>query len=112
MKISGPSYRFSGEGEIPSLALIPPGGNKGHFIRLFLRSPVMDRAGGEPALSREFISGDFPVTGPLTAPRQVHGTEIVMAAENTSLPQRPSADGVLLEEAGIEGSLRFADCFP
>lgn len=112
MKLSAPSYRFSSEGEIPSLALVPPGGDKGHFVRLFLRSPVMDRAGGDPALSREFISGDFPVTSSLTAPRQVHGTEIVTASKNTSLPQRPSADGVLLEESGIEGSLRFADCFP
>ncbi|NLI95185.1 MAG: polyphenol oxidase family protein [Synergistaceae bacterium] len=78
---------------------------------LFLRGPVMDRAGGDPETAWQELGG--PAAGiPLIAPIQVHGTAILEEAELWTLPSRPKADGILLSKGKCAGSLRFADCFP
>lgn len=54
-----------------------------------------------------------PIEGmPMILPRQVHGTEIIRAADAPVLPERPDCDGVLLDYPGIRVALRFADCVP
>lgn len=72
----------------------------------------MDEAAGNPFRARTLISDFFPKTGPLVAPHQVHGIRLIEAIPSLALPQQPEGDGVLLERKGVEGSLRFADCFP
>ena len=50
-----------------------------------------------------------PIEGmPLVLPRQVHGTEIITAADAPVLPERPDCDGVLLDARhpfGVSGDL-------
>ncbi|MGI6784444.1 MAG: polyphenol oxidase family protein [Aminivibrio sp.] len=111
-KNPGPAYRFEQEGANRSLVFVPPAGEDSMDIRLFLRGPAMDEARGDPFLSRALLGVHIPDAVPLTAPRQVHGTEIIYASIETALPHRPPGDGVILREPGVEGSLRFADCFP
>ncbi len=100
------------KGKFPNLRYIYPGARSPFFIRLFLRGPAMDRALGSPGAARKLAEEFIPRRGPLVAPQQVHGTRIVSAETSHALPLRPRGDGVLLEDSGIEGSLRFADCFP
>ena len=97
---------------VPSLVFLPPEKEERFFIRIFLRSGKMDLALGNPMASRKSLHELFPVTGPLVAPQQVHGTSVVKAAPGNAIPERPKADGVLISAPGVEGSLRFADCFP
>ena len=96
----------------PSIVYRAPEGKDPFSIRLFLRGPAMDQALGLPSNSRELVAHDFPRQGPLIAPKQVHGTKIIRFEESTTLPERPEGDGVLLTSKDVEGSLRFADCFP
>ncbi len=112
MKAPGPGYKFESEGANRSLIFIPPQGENSMFIRLFMRGPAMDEARGDPSLSRALLADDFPPSGNLIAPQQIHGTEVIAASEGTVLPARPKADGVYLKKTGTEASLRFADCFP
>ena len=67
-----------------------------------------------------FFMRDEPLEGiddlPRVAPHQVHGSEIVHVDSDSfaglCLPDRPSADGVLLTTTRASASLRFADCAP
>jgi hypothetical protein len=108
----GPAYEIEGSAVNDSIVYLPPCGESRFSIRLFLKGTAMDQASGEPGRSRELLMGAFPRKGPLVAPRQVHGTDVIAASAGAALPARPSGDGVLLDRCGIEASLRFADCFP
>ncbi len=83
---------------------------------LFCRGKLLDGTEGVPSrivkrLAAE-LGGDFLVT-----PWQVHGTAVLEGRPLWAFPQRPKADGLLLD-AGfdprglVRGSLRFADCAP
>ena len=76
-------------------------------------------------LTPEFLEAKFfmkgePLDGiddlPRVSPHQVHGSEIVRVNDDNfaglCLPERPSADGVLLTTSKASASLRFADCAP
>lgn len=112
MKGNVPSYKIEGSDVNDSIVFLPPGGENRFSVRLFLKGAAMDRASGKPGLSREFLLHSFPRMGPLVAPQQVHGTDVIAASSEAALPARPRGDGVLLDRCGIEASLRFADCFP
>ena len=107
-----PDFIYLPHKEAPSLAYTIGGRDELFSIRLFLRGSLLDKAGGDPACSREFLQNILPSAGPLIAPRQVHGRTILSAPAGGFLPQRREGDGVFLDERGVEGSLRFADCFP
>lgn len=112
MKAPVPGYKFGACGKNPFIIFIPPAGEDRLWIRLFMRGPAMDEARGDPFLSRKLLAGDFPPAGPLAAPLQVHGTQIIRASKRGQSADRARGDGVFLDEQGVEGSLRFADCFP
>ena len=107
-----PSFRIDGTAAAPCIEYLPPSPDSPFFIRMYLRGSVMDEAMGEPGAARRAIAGAEPASVPLLAPRQVHGVRIVPDAAEFSLPTRPEGDVVLLTRPGVEGSLRFADCFP
>ena len=112
MKVNGPAYEIECSSVNDSIVFLPPGDEKRFSIRLFLKGAAMNRASGVPGRSRELLLGAFPRKGPLVAPQQVHGTDVIAASTGATLPARPSADGVCVDRCGIEASLRFADCFP
>ncbi len=112
MSPTAPSFTHETDSMAPSLVFLAPEEKERFFIRLFLRSGKMDLALGDPLASRKNLHELFPVTGPLVAPQQVHGTAVVKAAPENALPGRPKADGVVISDPGVEGSLRFADCYP
>lgn len=111
MKNHPPRFRME-RSPHPSIVYRAPEAEDLFSIRLFLRGPAMDQAKGLPAHSREVVSETFPRRGPLIAPRQVHGTKVIRWEEGATLPERDEGDGVFLASREIEGSLRFADCFP
>lgn len=87
------------------------GENREASVALFCRGPLTENAGGDPWRLAENVLG----TGkkiPVVAPKQVHGRDVVTVAGKWRLPERPEADALFLEEPGLFGSLRFADCFP
>ena len=110
--MSAPSFRIDENGEFPFLEYLFPEPNAPFFIRLFLRSSAMDKALGNPTAARNLVEISVPRQGSLIAPRQIHGTLIIPGVSSYALPARPEGDGILLEKCGVEGSLRFADCFP
>lgn len=81
-------------------------------VRLFMRGSLVDSTGGRAAIIRERLSPLLGNSLPLLAPRQVHGVEVLDSALENALPETPEADGVLLTDSELEGSLRFADCAP
>ena len=107
-----PSFRIEPNGDFPFLEYLFPEPHTPFFIRLFLRGAAMDRALGNPAKARELTELLIPRQGALIAPHQVHGTFMVPGEVSYALPERPEGDGVFLDTPGVEGSLRFADCFP
>ncbi len=107
-----PGFLYLPHKEAPSLAYTIGGREEFFSLRFFLRGPLMDKAEGDPALSREALQKILPSAGPHIAPRQVHGRTIVSAPAGGFLPDRRDGDGVFLDERGVEGSLRFADCYP
>ncbi|NLB82991.1 MAG: polyphenol oxidase family protein [Synergistaceae bacterium] len=107
-----PDFVYFPSTEAPSLAYTIDGQDKLFSIRLFLRGAILDKARGDPARSRESLQEILPSAGPLIAPRQIHGRTILSAPSGGFLPHRREGDGVFLDERGVEGSLRFADCFP
>jgi copper oxidase (laccase) domain-containing protein len=92
--------------------ITPPGELQGFLeATFFLRGELMDRAKGDPEKAWKEIGG--PSTGlSLIAPVQVHGTAVLEEKRMWALPQRPKADGILLDGGECAGSLRFADCLP
>ena len=107
-----PNFIYLPHKEAPSLAYTIGGRDELFSIRLFLRGPLLDKSEGDPASSREVLEKILPSAGPHIAPRQVHGRTILSAPAGGFLPERREGDGVFLDERGVEGSLRFADCFP
>ena len=107
-----PSFRIEHTGPLPFIDYLPPAQESSFFIRLFLRGAEMDSTLGDPHVAREVIEKIVPLQGPLIAPRQVHGDRLIRGVRKFSLPSRPEGDGVLIENSGIEASLRFADCYP
>ncbi len=107
-----PSFRIQEKGDFPFLEYLYPESHAPFFIRLFLRGTLMDRTLGNPATARTFAEPLIPRQGPLIAPHQVHGTFMLLGDASYALPERPEGDGVFLDTPCIEGSLRFADCFP
>jgi len=82
-------------------------------VSLFMKGPLMRTANGDPSASFSQISGPDPSSNRLIAPKQVHGTMILTGLQENALPNRPEADGILLDSfSDLPGSLRFADCFP
>ncbi len=82
------------------------------FAELYTRNKINDRADGDPQKVWSEISHKFG-NAKLTAPHQVHGTEVITACGDNALPARFDADGVLIESRNsCCGSLRFADCTP
>jgi hypothetical protein len=79
---------------------------------LFLKGPIMEEGMGDPvSCLRKMMPEADPA--PITvAPRQVHGTHIIIASDDQCLPNRPEADGIFLDRNDLFISLRFADCFP
>ena len=110
--MNSPSFRIEHDGVFPFLEYLYPEPNTPFFIRLFLRGTGMDQVLGNPARARALAEPLIPRQGALIAPHQVHGTFMVPGEASYALPERPEGDGVFLETPGIEGSLRFADCFP
>lgn len=83
---------------------------------LLCRGELLDGTEGVPSriVKRlgEELDGDS-----LVAPWQVHGTAVLEGRPIWVFPQRPKADGVLLDpvfdpDGRTRGSLRFADCAP
>ena len=107
-----PDFVYLPQKEAPSLAYTIGGQDKLFSIRLFLRGSLLDKSGGDPACSRDALEKILPPAGAHIAPRQVHGRTILSAPAGGFLPDRREGDGVFLDERGVEGSLRFADCFP
>ncbi len=110
--MSSVSFRIEESGEFPFIDYLHPDRSAPFFLRLFLRGPGMDRALGNPQSARSLTEASIPRRGPLVAPQQVHGTATIPGTPEFAFPSRPAGDGVLLEKSGVEGSLRFADCFP
>ena len=81
-------------------------------VRLFMRGALLDSTGGRARVIRERLEPWLGQSLPLIAPRQVHGVTILDSSAENALPSTPQADGVLLTDAGISASLRFADCAP
>ena len=82
------------------------------FARLYAKGKMNDEAAGDPEKVWRVLAEEYGNV-PLVAPLQVHGTNIITADKNNSLPLRPEADGVLLTElSSAFASLRFADCVP
>ena len=82
------------------------------FAKLYAKGKMNDEAAGDPEAVWRVLAGQYGNV-PLVAPLQVHGTNIISADKNNSLPLRPEADGVLLtEHSSAFASLRFADCVP
>ncbi len=82
------------------------------FARLYGRCRINDEADGDPLRVWDFMSHKFN-NALLTAPHQVHGTTVITADNNHSLPLREDADGVFIgSHSKCCGSLRFADCTP
>lgn len=82
------------------------------FARIYARGPLNDEALGDPARVWAALSPEYGGR-PLVAPHQVHGVNIIEAAEGEALPVRSEADGIFIG-AGCRAlaSLRFADCTP
>lgn len=84
--------------------------------RIFMKGPLMERAKGDPFLSRQLIEANIDFigkgSGQTIAPHQVHGVDILLPSQNNILPARPRADGIFLSGTDYEGSLRYADCMP
>lgn len=76
---------------------------------LFLKGRIMDYAKGDPVEAARLLFGTMPE---IISPKQVHGTRIVLASQEMTLPQRPEADGIFLCNTDLFISLTFADCFP
>lgn len=87
MKVNGPAYEIECSSVNDSIVFLPPGDEKRFSIRLFLKGAAMNRASGVPGRSRELLLGAFPRKGPLVAPQQVHGTDVIAAS--TGQPFRP-----------------------
>lgn len=58
------------------------------------------------------IINNIKKTDMVISPRQIHGSNVIEAVENVSLPLRPEVDGIIITSPGIVGTLQFADCFP
>lgn len=76
---------------------------------LFLKGKIMDNSNGDPLKAVNLLFGTMPQ---IISPKQVHGTRILLASKEITLPQRPEADGIFLSSTDLFISLRFADCFP
>ena len=82
------------------------------FAKLYARGALNDAAEGDPETVWKALSACYN-NRPLVAPRQVHGVNIIEADGGRTLPQRPDADGVFIEDGAHPlASLRFADCTP
>ena len=80
--------------------------------RLYARGPLNDCCDGDPEKLWKRLAPQYG-DRELIAPKQVHKTHILNAAEAKKLPEREEADGIFLtagEPAMV--SLRFADCAP
>ncbi len=111
MKFNGfNSYHKNGQFIID---LIMPEELKGIFqASMYARGAVMDAADGDPERIWDNMSYNYNNVK-LVAPQQIHGTDIISADKEYSLPFRPEADGVLIKEnSECLASLRFADCTP
>lgn len=87
-------------------------GLKNCKVTLFLKGPEVSGSNGDPWSLWKRLTNNYKNMPPLVAPRQVHGTQVLTAGDETCLPLRPEGDGVLIRDSKIRGSLRFADCFP
>ena len=92
----------------------PPEGMPCADLRFFMRGALLDETGGRASASRAALT---PLLGdssafPLIAPKQVHGTTILDAVKENTLPSLVEGDGILLDTEGLEASLRFGDCAP
>ena len=86
--------------------------SKYFFARLYAKGKMNDEAAGDPEAVWRVLGKRYRDV-PLVAPLQVHGTNIIEADKDNSLPLRPEADGVLVtEHSSAFASLRFADCVP
>lgn len=82
-------------------------------VSLYGHGSLFDGAEGNPHIIWDNFAGRGESCKHLVAPYQVHGTTVLDAVEELSLPLRPKADGVYLDVASNAcGSLRFADCAP
>lgn len=82
------------------------------YAKLYCRSSLMDISEGDPVRIWDLMSCNFNNIK-LVAPHQVHGTNIINADNKYSLPLRPEADGVYINQnSDCPASLRFADCTP
>lgn len=82
-------------------------------VSLYGKGALLDLAEGDPSIIWEHITAGKAPRRRLVAPYQEHGTTVIPADIEFSLPRRPGADGVYLEgNSGACASLRFADCAP
>ncbi|MDR1873759.1 MAG: laccase domain-containing protein [Synergistaceae bacterium] len=96
------------------LRFVSPEGKPAADVRFFMRGALLDGTKGNAASIRERLTPLLGAPFPMLAPRQVHGTRILDAAEDVIDTGSPAAeaDGILLDVPGTEASLRFADCAP
>lgn len=80
-------------------------------VTLFLKGNLMNEAEGCPERTGRILFGKRH-ENMLVAPLQRHNTAMIDARSIWALPARPEADAVFLQERGVYGSLRFADCIP
>lgn len=79
------------------------------YAYIVCKCKINDMADGDPAKVRDYLN----IKAPLATPIQVHKTDIISCTEENSLPVRPEADGIYInQECDCVGSLRFADCIP
>lgn len=112
--MNSPGFNLREENGQIILDFVMPSSLKEVFrVSLYGNGTLFDGAEGDPHI----IWGNFAGRGVscehLVAPYQIHGTTVLDAAKELSLPLRPKADGVYLDALSSAcGSLRFADCAP
>ena len=91
--------------------LLPGKLNARMSVTQFLKGNLMREAKGCPERTGCILFGENHEKR-LVAPQQKHNTAMIDARPIWALPARPEADAVFLQERGVYGSLRFADCIP
>lgn len=101
------------EGQIILDFVMPSSLSEIFSVSLYGRGTLFDGAEGDPQIIWDNFAGKGAPCAHLVAPYQVHGTTVLDAVSERSLPLRNKADGVFLDSGtDASGSLRFADCSP
>jgi YfiH family protein len=101
-------FQLDRQGDQPILRYLFPPVFCGFSATLYLKGALMEQIDVSESV-KELLSPELP----LVMPRQVHGTNILLADPSCSLPERREADGVAISRsANVAVALQFADCWP